>query len=82
LSATSTDSLPRRFEGKCVLVTGSSRGIGAAIAHRLAAEGARVAITYSSNPGSAEKVMAQMTGKGHMCLQLDVGDEASVAGAF
>lgn len=77
-----TSSVARRFEGKTVLVTGSSRGIGAGIAQRLAAEGARVAITYSSNPGSAEEVLKSLSGSGHICLKLSVGDEASVQAAF
>lgn len=72
----------KRFEGKSILVTGSSRGIGAGIARRLAAEGARIAVTYSSNPASAEKVMQSLEGTGHICLQLHVGDEASVTSAF
>jgi len=72
----------RRFEGKAVLVTGSSRGIGAAIARRLAAEGARVAVTYSSKPEAAEQVMESLAGEGHICLQLNVADEASVQAAF
>lgn len=75
-------SVARRFEGKAVMVTGSSRGIGAAIARRLAAEGARVAVTYSSKPDAAEQVMKTLPGEGHICLKLDVSDEASVQAAF
>jgi 3-oxoacyl-[acyl-carrier protein] reductase len=71
-----------RFEGQHILVTGSSRGIGAGIARRLAAEGAKVAITFSSNAASAERVLASLPGSGHLMLQLNVADEASVAKAF
>lgn len=72
----------QRFAGKSILVTGSSRGIGAGIALRLAQQGARVAITYSSSPAGAEKVLASLPGSGHISLQLHVGDEASVQAAF
>ncbi len=77
-----TTAAAGRFQGKCILVTGSSRGIGAGIARKLAAEGARVAITYSSNPDSAQKVLESLPGEGHIRLQLNVGDEASVQAAF
>jgi len=49
----------KKLEGKLALVTGGSRGIGAAIALRLAADGARVAISYNSNKAAAEKVAAR-----------------------
>lgn len=72
----------RRFDGRCVLVTGSSRGIGAGIARRLAAEGARVAVTYSSKSEMAETVRASLEGEGHLSVRLNVADEISVASAF
>ena len=82
MTNTSGVKIAPRFENKTVMVTGSSRGIGAGIAHRLAAEGARVAITYSSSPDAAEKVLAGLPGKGHIRLQLNVSDEASVTAGF
>jgi 3-oxoacyl-[acyl-carrier protein] reductase len=74
--------LSARFANQTALVTGSSRGIGAAIAARLAGDGARVAVTYSSNPDSAKKVVDSLPGGGHICLQLNVGDEPSVEKSF
>lgn len=81
-SKSAPSELTKRFSGQSVLVTGSSRGIGAAIARRLAAEGARVAVTYSSHPESAQSVLKSLDGSGHICLKLNVSDEASVAAAF
>lgn len=71
-----------RFAGQVALITGSSRGIGAGIARYLATEGARVVVTYSSNPEAARNVTASLPGSGHICLPLQVGDEASVESAF
>ncbi len=72
----------RRLEKRQIVVTGASRGIGAGIARRLAAEGAQVAITYSSNRSSAEAVLASLEGTSHMVVELNVADEESVKRAF
>ncbi|WP_020205047.1 MULTISPECIES: SDR family oxidoreductase [Cupriavidus] len=56
------------------LVTGASRGIGAAIARRLAADGFSVAVNYVSNPGEADKLVAELaqTGVKAVAVQADV----------
>lgn len=70
------------LKGKRLIITGSSRGIGAGVATHLAKLGARIAITYSSNPTSAEKVMADLPGDGHQLIKLDVTSADSVNAAF
>lgn len=66
------------LSGQKILVTGGSRGIGASIARELAAEGASVAITYVSREDAALEVLKSLPGTGHMCLQMNISDEASV----
>lgn len=68
----------KKLEGKLALVTGGSRGIGAAIALRLAADGARVAISYNANKTAADKVVAQIKelGTEAIAVQADVSSEA------
>lgn len=70
------------LKGKRILVTGSSRGIGAGIAAHLAKEGARLAVTYSSNQESAQAVLKALPGEGHLLLKLDVTSSASVEQGF
>lgn len=67
------------LQGKKVLVTGGSRGIGAAIAKRLAAEGATVAITYASNGTAADTTVKAIESAGGTAyaFQADAADPTS-----
>ena len=58
------------------LVTGASRGIGAAIARALAARGVRVAVHYQRNEAAARATLAALTGSGHRLVQGDLSDAA------
>jgi 3-oxoacyl-[acyl-carrier protein] reductase len=66
--------------GKRALVTGASRGIGAATARLLARRGAAVAINYVSSDGPAQKLLEELTAQGHTAVlaKFDVGDPAAV----
>ncbi len=66
------------LEGKTALVTGGSRGIGAAISRELAAAGAKVALNYRADAVSADALAEQLDG---VALQADVAD-ADAAGAL
>jgi 3-oxoacyl-[acyl-carrier protein] reductase len=70
-----TDGQPRR-----VLVTGGSRGIGAAICRRLAAQGDRIAIHCRSDVTAAEAVRAELAGDGHAVVAADLGDLDRIPG--
>jgi 3-oxoacyl-[acyl-carrier protein] reductase len=71
------------LSGKAAIVTGGSRGIGAAIAKRLAQDGASVAITYTKGADAAAKVVEEIEGAGGkaIALQADAADSAAVKAA-
>ena len=82
---------PSRLLGRTVLVTGASRGIGRAIAIRMAAEGATVAINYESDFADAEQTRAAAARASasaghadarHMIVQADVGAGGQIAAMF
>ena len=73
--------ITNRLAGKVALVTGGSRGIGAEIVRRLAAEGADVGFTYRTGQDEARQVAAQVRGLGRRALtvQADLAEPAAAA---
>ncbi|MDT8304841.1 MAG: SDR family NAD(P)-dependent oxidoreductase, partial [Anaerolineae bacterium] len=69
-----------RFDGKVVLVTGASRGIGASIARLFAQQGAHVAVHYHGFREGAEVVAEALPGGPHMIVQADMKEPSAVAG--
>lgn len=64
---------------RSVLVTGASRGIGAAAAYAFAEVGDRVAVHYGASRAAAEEVLASLPGGGHALVGADLSDPAAIA---
>lgn len=76
--------MSKKLQGKVAVVTGASKGIGAEIARRFAAEGARVVVNYSRSQEAAGKVVAEVRAAGGeaVAVKADVKNRAEVAGLF
>src|SRR5579863_2606593 len=70
----------KNLKGKVALVTGASKGIGAAIARELATRGAAVAVNYSGSKAAAEKVVTEINAGGGkaIAVQANVADPVAI----
>jgi 3-oxoacyl-[acyl-carrier protein] reductase len=76
--------MSKKLDGKVAVVTGASKGIGAGIAKALADEGAAVVVNYSSSKQGADRVVADISGRGGkaIAVQGDVSKQADIERLF
>jgi 3-oxoacyl-[acyl-carrier protein] reductase len=72
------------LSGKVAMVTGAGRGLGRAIAERLGAAGALIAVNYAKNAEAAEEVVSaiEATGGRALAIQGDIGDAKQLEVSF